>query len=161
MYRDQEPIHAPVARVVARDRGRGRGRDDQVHDKGVGPDQAATGFVATPVLQDTLVHMLNFLEGMTQSSVGQPAAIVAPRIGGMPLLRVASPLVVKTTMTIKEHKMFDCFKKMDPPTLRVDRYPRKVSMNEIPMVWDMVLKIIVKGLQFIEGIQTSSTHHIV
>ncbi|MCD9639430.1 hypothetical protein HAX54_023945 [Datura stramonium] len=43
--------------------------DDHVRDEQVGLDQAPPGFIATPVLQDILARMLNFLEGMTQASI--------------------------------------------------------------------------------------------
>ncbi|MCE2055719.1 hypothetical protein HAX54_043273, partial [Datura stramonium] len=43
--------------------------DDQARDEQVVPDQAPPSFIATPVLQDTLACMLNFLEGITQASI--------------------------------------------------------------------------------------------
>ncbi|MCE0482586.1 hypothetical protein HAX54_041495 [Datura stramonium] len=41
----------------------------KVRDERVGPDQAPPGFIATSILQDTLAHMLNFLEGMNQAGI--------------------------------------------------------------------------------------------
>lgn len=35
----------------------------------MGPVEVPQGFVATPILQDTMVHILSFLEGMTHTRV--------------------------------------------------------------------------------------------
>ncbi|MCD9639426.1 hypothetical protein HAX54_023941, partial [Datura stramonium] len=87
--------------------------DDQVRDEQVGQDQAPPGLIASPVLQDILARMLNFLEGMTQA--GQPAAVVAPRIEGIPLSGIATPPASRPIMTYEEQKMFERFRKMDLP----------------------------------------------
>lgn len=94
--------------------------NDQIQNEEVSPSQALLGFVATPVLQDTLAHMLNILEGMTQAGIlpnisdgsqdkvggqtldqqattclqiplSQSVAAVAPRLKGMPFLVLLCP----------------------------------------------------------------------
>lgn len=56
--------------------------DVQGHVGEYGPSQAPPGFIATPVLQDTLVCILGFLEGMAQGTVPVPSDGSQTRIGG-------------------------------------------------------------------------------
>ncbi|MCD7464141.1 hypothetical protein HAX54_052186 [Datura stramonium] len=76
--------------------------DLQHQPEGVGPAQPPAGFVAMSVLQDTMVRILSFLEGMSQAGT-LPGTPSGPQVRARPV------------MSPEEWKMLGQFIMLGPP----------------------------------------------
>ncbi|KAG5599389.1 hypothetical protein H5410_030759 [Solanum commersonii] len=114
-------------------------------------------FHCHPMLQDTLVHMLGLLEGMSQVGTlyvtsdasqtcvegqildpmvspnsqtpkTQPTVVIAPRLDSMELPGIASHLASMPSMSIDEQNIFERFRVMNPPTYTVFRYRKRLML---------------------------------